>query len=55
MPMAERGVRIEALTSADGKKRWEVVQRPDGFFVYSEEQFFTEDERQFGGGIYDYW
>ena len=55
MLMGERRARIEFLTSADGKKRCEVVQRPDGFFVYVEETFFTEDEREFGGSIYDYW
>jgi hypothetical protein len=55
MLMGERRETIEALTSADGKKRCDIVQRPDGFFVYIEETFFTEDEREFGGGIYDYW
>ena|SRR5215472_1981447 len=53
--ITRRGIRMEAASSLDGKKRWAVVQRPDGFFVYSEETFLTEDETQFGGGIYDYW
>ena len=46
---------IEADVSADGTKRWELVRRGDGFFVYSEESFFSEDLRGFGGGIEGYW
>lgn len=53
--MSFDGVRFEALTSGDGKRRCELVQRPDGFFFYAEETFITLDEREFGGGIYDYW
>ena len=53
--MDEGRVTIEAFASADGKKRCEIVQRPDRFFVYVEETLRTDDEREFGGGIYDYW
>jgi hypothetical protein len=49
------GLQIQDFTSADGKKRCAIVQRSDGFFLYSEETFVTDDEREFGGGIYEYW
>ena len=52
--MALDGIQIEGFTSADGKKRCAIVQRSDGFFLYSEETFITEDECPFGGGIYEY-
>ncbi len=46
---------VEAAASDDGTKRWALVRRGDGFFVYSEETFFTEDLREFGAGIKEYW
>lgn len=46
---------IEAATSADGTRRWVLVRRGDGFFVYSEDTFFSEDLREFGAGIQEYW
>jgi hypothetical protein len=46
---------IEAGVSIDGTKRWELIRRCDGFFVYSEDQFFSEDLREFGAGIEEYW
>jgi hypothetical protein len=53
--MNEGSVAIEVYASLDGQKRCEIRQRRDGLFVYVEETFFTEDEREFGGGIYDHW
>ncbi|MEA1013707.1 hypothetical protein [Sphingosinicella sp. LY1275] len=46
---------IEADVSVDGTKRWELVHRGDGFFVYSEDSFRSEDLREFGAGIEEYW
>jgi hypothetical protein len=46
---------IEAGVSVDGTKRWELVHRGDGFFVYSEDSFVLEDLREFGAGIEEYW
>jgi hypothetical protein len=44
----------EAGVSVDGTKRWELIRRGDGFFIYSEDQFFSEDLREFGAGIEEY-
>ena len=47
---------VEALTSVDGQKRWELVRRADGFFVHSEESLFREDLSEFDAGwIEEYW
>jgi hypothetical protein len=46
---------IEARTSADGTRRWELVRRSDGFFVYSEDSLASDDLREFGGDIIEYW
>lgn len=46
---------ITADISPDGTKRWALVQRADGFFVYSEDTFLTEDLREFGAGLLEYW
>jgi hypothetical protein len=46
---------VEAATSADGTRRWELRQRADGFFVYSEDSFVSEDLSEFGAGIERYW
>ncbi|WP_156254880.1 hypothetical protein [Sandarakinorhabdus oryzae] len=46
---------VESAVSKDGKRRWELVQRHDGFFVYGEDRFFIEDLTEFGGGIMEYW
>lgn len=46
---------IEASVSGDGTKRWELMCRGDGFFVYSEDSFFSEDLREFGADIEEYW
>jgi len=46
---------IEVATSADGQKRWELIRRCDGFFVYSEDSFASDDLREFGGDIIEYW
>jgi hypothetical protein len=54
-PMKLDPVILEAATSIDGTKRWELVRREDGFFVYSEDSFLSDDLREFGGGIEEYW
>ncbi len=54
-PMTTERETIEAATSADGTKRWVLERRADGFFVYSEDTFFSEDLGEFGGGIEQYW
>lgn len=46
---------IEVVTSSDGAKRWRLERREDGFFVYTEDTFFSEDLREFGPGIREYW
>jgi hypothetical protein len=46
---------LESGASADGLKRWELVRRDDGFFLYSEDRFVSEDLREFGGRIERYW
>ncbi len=46
---------VEAATSADRTKRWELVRREDEFFVYSEDTYSSEDLREFGSGIEEYW
>ena len=46
---------VEAATSRDGTKRWKLVRRTDGFFDYSEDTFLSEDLREFGGGVEEYW
>lgn len=51
----ESDVILDADTSADGTKRWELVRRRDGFFVYSEDSLASDDLREFGGDIIEYW
>jgi hypothetical protein len=46
---------IEADISVDGTKRWKLVDRGDGFFVYFEDSFLSEDLREFGADILEYW
>ena len=46
---------VEAATSVDGMRRWRLVHRTDGFFVYSEDSFIAEDLTEFGAGIQEYW
>ena len=53
--MMDESITVAAHTSLDGAKRWELVQRPDGFFVYSEDTFMSEDLREFGAGVEEYW
>ena len=53
--MSEPETVIEAVTSAHGKRRWTLTQRPDGLFLYSEETFVILDERNFGGAAYEVW
>ncbi|MEO8454782.1 MAG: hypothetical protein ABI454_06455 [Sphingomicrobium sp.] len=54
-PMSSETKTVEAATSADGLRRWELVHRSDGFFLYSEDSFISEDLTEFGGGIMEYW
>lgn len=46
---------VAADVSPDGTRRWELVQRGDGFFIYSEETFVSEDLREFGVDVQEYW
>ena len=46
---------IEMAVSEDGKKRWHLLQRSDGFLTYNEDTFFTEDLSDFDAGIMEYW
>ena len=46
---------IESAISVDGTKRWKLIRRQDGFFVYFEDTFVTEDLREFGGGMIEGW
>ena len=54
-PMSAESVIVEAATSADGTRRWALKRREDGFFVYYEDTFFSEDLTEFGAGIQEYW
>ena len=53
--MSAKARSIEAAASADGKRRWRLIHREDGFFVYSEDSFIFEDLTAFGAGIQEYW
>ncbi len=46
---------IEEATSVDGLRRWKLMRREDGFFVYWEDSFISEDLTEFGAGIMEYW
>ncbi|HEX8443878.1 MAG TPA: hypothetical protein VF631_09555 [Allosphingosinicella sp.] len=46
---------LETAASLDGTKRWHLLRRDDGFFVYDEDSFFSEDLSDFGGGLMEYW
>lgn len=46
---------VEAATSLDGLRRWEMVHRSDGFYTYTESSFISEDLTEFGAGIMKYW
>ena len=46
---------IQTAVSTDGKKRWHLLQRSDGFVTYDEDTFFTEDLSEFDAGIMEYW
>ena len=45
---------VEAATSADRTPCWALKHRGDGFFVYSEDSFTTEDLTELGAGIMEY-
>jgi hypothetical protein len=46
---------LESAVSKDGKKRWELLKRDDGFFAYNEDTFFVEDLSEFDAGTLEYW
>jgi len=46
---------IQTAVSTDGKKRWHLLQRSDGFVTYDEDTLFTQDLSEFDAGIREYW
>lgn len=48
-------VTIQTAVSTDGKKRWHLLQRSDGFVTHDEDTLFTEDLSEFDAGIMQYW
>jgi hypothetical protein len=40
--MSDHQEAIESATSCDGRKRWQLLRRRDGFYLYEEETFEEE-------------
>lgn len=53
--MDDDPVLLETAVSVDGKRRWHLLQRANGFAIYNEDTFYIEDLSEFDGGVLEYW